>query len=88
MSISGKYASWRDLQHGGCNVAARPMKQVACSSQHVGRCLKERLQKEDNGGHIILESIISIILSLRYKAGPQGALFNPNGGARVAIDGC
>ena len=37
----------------------------------MGRCLQERLQKEDKGGHIILESII---FSLRYKAGPQGAL--------------
>ena len=51
----------------------------------MGRCLKERLQKEDKGGHIILESII---FSLWYKAGPQGALLNPKGGARFAIDGC
>ena len=51
---------------------------------YMGRCLKERLQKEDKGGHIILESII---FSLRYKAGPQGALLNPKGGARFAIDG-
>ena len=29
----------------------------------------------------------SIIFSLRYKAGPQGALLNPEGGARFAIDG-
>ena len=50
----------------------------------MGRCLKERLQKEDKGGHISLESII---FSLRYKAGPQGALLNPKGGARFAIDG-
>ena len=50
---------------------------------YMGRCLKERLQKEDKGGHIILESII---FSLRYKAGPQGALLNPKGGARFAID--
>ena len=50
----------------------------------LGRCLKERLQKEDKGGHIILESII---FSLRYKAGPQGALLNPKGGARFAIGG-
>ena len=51
---------------------------------HMGRCLKERLQKEDKGGHIILESII---FSLRYKAGPKGALLNPQGAARFAIDG-
>ena len=50
----------------------------------MGRCLKERLQKEDKGGHIILESII---FSLRYKAGPQGALLNPQGGVRFAIHG-
>ena len=50
---------------------------------YMGRCLKERLQKEDKGGHIILESMI---FSLRYKAGPQGALLNPQGGARFAID--
>ena len=43
---------------------------------YMGRCLKERLQKEDKGGHIILESII---FSLRYRAGPQGALLNPQG---------
>ena len=49
----------------------------------MGRCLKERLQKEDKGGHIILENMI---FSLRYKAGPQGALLNPQGGARFAID--
>ena len=40
-------------------------------SLQLGRCLKERLQKADKGGHIILESII---FSLRYKAGPLGAL--------------
>ena len=51
---------------------------------YMGRRLKERLQKEDKGGHIILESII---VSLRYKAGPQGALLDPKGGARFAIDG-
>ena len=51
---------------------------------YMGRCLNERLQKEDKGGHIILESIM---FSLRYEAGPQGALFNPKGGARFAIDG-
>ena len=50
---------------------------------YMGRCLKERSQKEDKGGHIILESII---FSLRYEAGPQGALFNPKGGASFAID--
>ena len=44
----------------------------------MGRCLKERLQKEDKGGHIVLESII---FSVRYKAGPQGALLNRLGGA-------
>ena len=49
----------------------------------MGRCLKERLQKEDKVGHIILESII---FSLWYKAGPEGALINPEGGARFAID--
>ena len=49
----------------------------------MGRCLKERLQKEDKGGHIILETII---FSLRYKAGPQRALLNPQGGAKFAID--
>ena len=49
----------------------------------MGRCLKERLQKEDKGGHIILENMI---FSLRYKAGPQGALLHPQGGARFAID--
>ena len=50
---------------------------------YMGRCLKERLHKEDKGGHIILENMI---FSLRYKAGPQGALLNPQGGARFAID--
>ena len=50
----------------------------------MGRCLKERLRKEDKGGHIVLESII---FCLQYKAGPQGALLNPKGGARFAIDG-
>ena len=50
---------------------------------HMGRCLKERLQKEDKGGHIVLESII---VSLWYRAGPQGALLNPLGGARLAAD--
>ena len=50
---------------------------------HMGRCLKERLQKEDRGHHIVLESII---LRLRHKAGPQGVLANPQGGARVAIE--
>ena len=54
-----------------------------CIYTYVGRCLKERLQKEDKGGHIILENMI---FSLRYKAGPQGALLNPQGGARFAID--
>ena len=49
----------------------------------MGRCLKERLQKADKGGHIVLESII---FTLRYKAGPQGALSNPLGGARLATD--
>ena len=51
---------------------------------YMGRCRKERLQKEDKGGHIILESII---FSLLHKAGPQGALLKPKGGARFAIDG-
>ena len=41
------------------------------------------LQKEDRGGHIVLESII---FSLQYKAGPQGVLVNPKGGARFATD--
>ena len=50
---------------------------------YMGRCLKERLQNEDKGGNIVLESII---FSLRYKAGPQGALLNPLGGARLATD--
>ena len=50
---------------------------------HMGRCQKERLQKEDKGGHIMLESIIS---SLRYKAGPQIALLNFKGGARFALE--
>ena len=50
---------------------------------HMGRCLKERLQKEDKGGHIVLESII---FSLRYKADPQGTLLNPLGGARLVTD--
>ena len=50
---------------------------------YMGRCLNERLQKEDRRGHIVLESIIS---SLRHKAGPQGVLANPQGGARLATD--
>ena len=50
----------------------------------MGRCLKERLQKEDRGGHIFLESII---FSLRYEAGPQSVLVNPKGGVRLATDG-
>ena len=50
---------------------------------YMGRCLKERLQKENRGGHTVLESII---FSLRYKAGPQGVLVNPRGGVRLAID--
>ena len=48
----------------------------------MGRCLKERLQKEDKGGHIVLESIM-FSLRLRYKVGPQGELLNPLGGARL-----
>ena len=50
---------------------------------YMVRCLKERLQKEDRDGHIVLESIV---VSPRYKAGPQGILVNPQGGARLAID--
>ena len=71
-----------EAQHLGQPARVMPVSRGGCS--HVGRFLKERLQKEDKGGHIILESII---FSLRYKAGPQGALLNPKGGARFAIDG-
>ena len=61
----------------GTMTAGTPEFNCLCGS------LKERLQKKDKGGHIILESII---FSLQYKAGPQGALLNPEGGARFAID--
>ena len=47
------------------------------------RIWEDYRRKIIRGGHIVLESIM---LRLRYKAGPQGVFVNPQGGARLAID--
>ena len=49
----------------------------------MGRWLKERLQKEDKGGHIVLESIIFLVFGIRRV---RRVPLNPQGGARLAID--